>query len=248
MASALQISAQMKTIGIIGGSTDIATAEYYRVINNTVRARLGGYHTGKVIINSMDFATSEYFVRGNRWDEGGLHLRTMVQNLERAGADLIICVSNTWHRCSESFMVGAKVPFLHIADATAQAIRVKGLKRLALLGTQATMAGPYLRDIFTQKYGLEILVPTESEQREIDRVIFDELSKPVFLDESREFYLRAIDGLRERGAEGVILGCTEIPLLVKQEHRPHLPMFDTLVLHAEAAAIEATEGIEVMPN
>lgn len=247
-SSPVQISAQMKTIGIIGGSTDVATAEYYKVINNTVRKRLGGYHTGKTIINSMDLATSEYFVRSDKWDEGGVHIRGIVQSLERAGADFVICVSNTWHRAAESFMQGSKIPLLHITDPTAEAIKAKGLKRVALLGTKATMSGPYLRGIFTEQHGLEVLVPTEEEQHEIDRVIFDELSFPVFLDSSRDYYLKVIDNLRARGAEGVILGCTEIPLLVKQEHRPDLPLFDTLVLHAEAAAREATVGIESNPQ
>ncbi|ETN46779.1 uncharacterized protein HMPREF1541_00968 [Cyphellophora europaea CBS 101466] len=248
MASALQTSAQMKTIGVIGGSTHVATAEYYNVITKYINEHLGGYHTGKIIINSMDLAASEYFVRHDEWEQGGLHLRSIVSSLERAGADFIICVSNTWHRCAESFMSGANIPLLHIADATAQAIKAKSLKRVALLGTKATMSGPYLRDIFTHKHGLEILTPTPEEQQEIDRVIFDELSKPVFLEESRQYYLKVIDDLQHRGAEGVILGCTEIPLLVKQEHRPDLPLFDTLVLHGEAAAREAVAGIEVRPK
>ena len=244
MESAIEKSAKMKIIGIIGGSTHVATAEYYRVINNTIRSHLGGFHTGKIIINSMDLAMSEYFVKNERWEEGSQHLRTIVLSLERAGADFVICVSNTWHRCAESFMTGASIPLLHIADATAQAIKAKGLKRVALLGTQATMSGPYLRDLFTEKHGLEVLVPSEKEQVEIDRVIFDELSMPVFREESRQYYLEVVDGLRARGAEGIILGCTEIPLLVKQEHRPNLPLFDTLVLHAEAAAREAVAEID----
>lgn len=241
--AAIKTSAQIKTIGIIGGSTHVATAVYYNVINDAVRRRLGSYHTGKIIINSMDLATSEYFVNNGLWEEGGQHLRAIVQSLERAGADFIICVSNTWHRCMDAFMEGSKLPFLHIADATGEALKAQGLKKVGLLGTRPTMSGPYLREIFTEEHGLEILVPTEEEQAEINRVIFDELSSAVFLEASRQYYLGVIDRLQSRGAEGVILGCTEIPLLVKQEHRPKLPLFDTLVLHAEAAAQKSTAGI-----
>lgn len=236
----------MKTIGIIGGSTDVATAEYYKIINSSIKRRLGGYHTGKIIINSMDVATSVYFVKQGLWEEGGLHIRNMVSSLERAGADFVICVSNTWHRCAESFMLGAKIPLLHIADVTAGAVKAMGLKRVALLGTYPTMSTPFLRNMLTDKHGLEVLVPTEAEQREIDRVIFEELTYFVFKDESRQYYLDVVDSLRARGAEGVVLGCTEISLLVKQEHRPDLPLIDTLVLHAEAAAQEAVAGMDNM--
>ena len=244
MSNELQTSARMKTIGIIGGSTDVATEVYYHVINETVGKILGGYHTGKIIINSMDLATSVYFVKGERWEEGGDHLRGMAQSLERAGADFILCVSNTWHRCAEAFMLGITIPLLHICDPTAMAIKAKGLKRLALLGTKATMSGPYLRDVFVHSHGFEILVPTEKQQDFIDEVIFKELSKPIFLEKSRLGYLEVVDDLKARGAEGIILGCTEIPLLIKQTHRPDLPFFDTLVLHAEAAARLATEDIQ----
>lgn len=141
-------------------------------------------------------------------------------------------------------MSGSTIPLLHIADATARAIKAEGLKRVALLVTQATVSGPHLRNIFTDNHGLEALVPTQQELYEIDRVIFDVLSQSVFHERSRQYYLNAIDDLQARGAEGAILGCTEIPLLIKQEHRPNLPLFDTLVLHAEAAAFEATAEID----
>jgi aspartate racemase len=250
----------MKTIGIIGGSTDIATAEYYRIINATVNSILGGKHTAKVLINSMDCAVSDYYVHHDLWDEGGQLLKGMVKTLEQGGAELIICVSNTWHRVSDVFMqgVGNGVRLLHIADVTARAVVEdaqqkssakgedlvggKGLK-IGLLGTKATMSGPYLRGFFKENYGFEVLVPSDEEQMEIDRVIFEELARAVFREEAREFYLKAVDGLIARGARAVVLGCTEIPLLVRLEERNGVKLFDTLRLHAEAAARLAVEGV-----
>jgi aspartate racemase len=228
----------MKTVGIIGGSTDVATVEYYKAINAQVREMLGGLHTGEIIINSMDVAKSAHYVHNNLWEEGGEYLRGKAQSLERAGADFIIVVSNTWHRASHIFMRDVSIPLLHIADPTAQAIKDKGLDMVALLGTKSTMGTPYLPEEFKAR-GVDVIVPAEEEQMFIDRVIFEELSYWNFTIESRTEYLRIIDRLVERGAQGVILGCTEIPFLVKQEDRPDIPMFDTLTLHAKAAAVKA---------
>lgn len=236
----------MKTIGLIGGSTDVATVEYYKLINANVRERLGGYHTGKIIINSMDVAASVYFVKGERWDEGGEHLREIVQSLDRAGADFIICCSNTWHRCAEGFMAGAKIPLLHICNPTGEAIKAQNLKRIALLGTKSTMSSPWIREFYAREHGIEIVVPNEEQQDLIDAVIFQELSYSLFLPKSRAAYLEIVDDLQGNGAEGVILGCTEIGLLIQQKDRPNLSFFDTLALHAEAAAKLATQ--DIMPN
>jgi aspartate racemase len=232
----------MKTIGIIGGSTDIATVEYYNLINKHVREELGGLHTGEIIINSMDLARSAHYVQNELWDEGAEYLHTKAQSLERAGADLIICVSNTWHRVSDKFMQGIDVPLLHIAEPTAGSINEQGLKRVALLGTKATMSSPYLPDLFAGQYGLDIVVPKEEDQNLIDKVIFQELSYAQFTEKSREAYLKIIDELTVRGAQGIILGCTEIRLLVSQSDRPDVPMFDTLRLHAKATAMKAVYG------
>lgn len=229
----------MKTIGIIGGSTDIATVEYYNLINKHVREELGGLHTGEIIINSMDLAKSAHYVHNELWDEGAEYLHGKAQSLARAGADFIICVSNTWHRVSDKFMAGIDVPLLHIAEPTAEAIKKQGLQKLALLGTKATMSSPYLPDLFANRYGLDMIVPNEEDQQLIDDVIFQELSFAQFNDKSREAYLRIVDELASRGAQGVILGCTEIGLLISQSDRPSIPMLDTLRLHAKAAAIKA---------
>lgn len=229
----------MKTVGIIGGSTDLATAEYYKLINAGVREQLGGLHTGEIIINSMDLARSAHYVHNELWDEGGAYLHTKAQSLERAGADFLLVVSNTWHRAAPIFMRDVKIPLLHIADPTAEAIHAQGLKKVILLGTRATMGTPYLIEQFRDR-GVEVVVPTGEEQQYIDDVIFKEISFWKFTEEAKEGYLKIIDRLvAEEGAQGVILGCTEIPLLIKQEHRPEVPMFDTLTLHARAAALRA---------
>ena len=229
----------MKTVGIIGGSTDLATVEYYKLINATVREQLGGLHTGEIIINSMDLARSDHYVHKELWDEGGAYLHGKAQSLERAGADFIIVVSNTWHRAEGIFMKGVGIPLLHIADPTAAAIKEKGLQTVALLGTKATMGTPYLPDVYKTRFGIDVVVPDDDDQQFIDDVIFKELSFWKFEDASRDRYLTIIDKLVGNGAQGVILGCTEIPLLVKQADRPKVPMFDTLTLHARAAALKA---------
>jgi aspartate racemase len=243
-ANTLEDTQKMKTIGIIGGSTDIATVEYYNLINKHVREELGGLHTAEIIINSMDLANSAHYVNNELWDEGAEYLAAKAQSLARAGADFIICVSNTWHRVSDRFMAGIAdtVPLLHIAEPTAEAIKSRGFKKVALLGTKATMSSPYLPDLFLKEYGIEIIVPEATEQELTDKVIFAELSYNQFTDESRNAYLEIIDNLASRGAEGVILGCTEIGLLVSQSDRPDIPMFDTLRLHAKAAAMKAVHG------
>jgi aspartate racemase len=232
----------MKTVGIIGGSTDIATVEYYNLINKHVREELGGLHTGEIVINSMDLALSAHYVHNGLWDKGAEYLHGKAQSLSRAGADFIICVSNTWHRVSEKFMAGINVPLLHIVEPTAKAIKEQSLQKIALLGTKATMSSTYLAGLFASQHGLDIVVPKEEDQNLIDDVIFQELSFARFTDKSREAYLGIIDELIAGGAQGVILGCTEIGLLVSQTDRPNIPMFDTLRLHAKAAAMKAVHG------
>jgi aspartate racemase len=228
-------SSPMKTIGVLGGMSNQATAEYYRLINEAVNARLGGWNTAEVIINSVNFGTIERFVRTESWDEAGQYLAVKAQGLERAGADLLICVSNTLHRVSDTFTASLKIPFLHIAKPTGEAIQAAGLTRVGLLGTKPVMSAPYLREYYTRRFNCEVLVPGEDEQLVVDRIIFDELVRRDLRPKSRETYLGVIDQLRDRGAQGVILGCTEIFLLVSQADRPGFPMFDTTALHVACA-------------
>jgi aspartate racemase len=232
----------MRTIGILGGSTDLATTEYYTLINAHVRSLLGGLHTGEIIVNSMDLALSAHYVTNNLWDEGVEYLHPKVKALERAGVDFVICVSNTWHCVSERWMGGVGVPLLHIGTPTGEAIREKRLKRVGLLGTKATMEGGYLKEWFEENYGLEIVVPRAEQRGFIDDVDFKEISYKKFTEESKRGYLEIVDELVAEGAEGVILGCTEIGLLIEQGDRPGVPMFDTMRLHARAAAERAVHG------
>ena len=226
----------IKVIGVLGGSSDQATAEYYRLLNEAVRARLGGWNTAEVIINSMNFAVAESWVRNGRWEDAGADLAARAAALERAGAEILICCSNTLHKVADVFTAGLRIPFLHIVDPTAEAIRAAGLRRVALLGTRAAMAADsHLSRRYRERFGIEVMVPDGGDQEMVDRVIFDELCNGRFRPESRAAYLEVMERHRGQGAEGVILGCTEIPLLVTQEHRPGFPMFNTTALHAEAA-------------
>jgi aspartate racemase len=190
----------------------------------------------------MDFAQSARFVNGGLWEEGGTYLNRKTLSLERASADFILCVSNNWHKAAEAFMKDVHVPPLYIVDPTANAILNHGLTKVGLLGTKATMSGKFLVEEYTQWFGIEILLPSDKEQDIVDHIIFAELTKANFTESSRRIYLDVIDSLRARGAEGIILSCTEIPLLVSQVDRPNLPMFDTLKLHAEAAVSMALDA------
>ena len=225
---------RLRVIGILGGSSDQATADYYRRLNDAVRDRLGGWNTAELIINSLNFALAERWVRNGQWDEAATSLGARAKALEAAGAEILICVSNTLHRVADAFTSGLGIPFVHIVDPTAEAIRAAGLRRVALLGTKPVMATDYLKRRYAERFGIEILVPDSSQQDEVDRIIFDELCRGRFMPESKALYLAIVDQLRGRGAEGVILGCTEIPLLISQHDRPEIPMFDTAALHVNA--------------
>jgi aspartate racemase len=227
----------MKRIGILGGSSDQATADYYRRLNRAVNDRLGGWNTAELLINSMNFALAERWVRQGEWEVAARDLTERARALEAAGAELLLCVSNTLHRLADQFTAQLRIPFLHIVDPTAQAIRAAGLTRIGLLGTKPVMATDFIQRRYRERFGLTILVPQPPAQDLVDRIIFDELCRGEFRPESKERYLEIVDRLERDGAEGVILGCTEIPLLIGQTDRPHLPMFDTAGLHV-AAAVE----------
>jgi aspartate racemase len=229
----------VKRIGILGGSSDQATADYYRRLNNAVNDRLGGWNTAEVLVSSMNFALAERWVRTGDWDAAGRYLTERARALEVAGADLLLCVSNTLHTVAATFTAGLRIPFLHIVDPTAAAIRAAGLARVGLLGTKPVMATDVLRGRYRDEFGIETLVPSLPEQDLVDRIIFNELCRGLFLPEAKAQYLAIVDGLVRAGAEGVILGCTEIPLLIGQPDRPQLPLFDTAGLHVAAAVDRA---------
>lgn len=225
----------LKRIGILGGSSDQATADYYARLNRAVNVREGGRNTAELLISSMNFAFSAKCVLEDRWDEMGEYLAVRAKALQGAGAELIICVSNTLHKTAPTFTAGLEIPFLHIVDPTARAIHRQGLKRVALLGTRPVMAGNHITSRYEDLFGIEMIVPDEEGQRIVDTIIFEELCAGIFTAKSKARYLEVIADLERRGAQGVILGCTEIPLLVNQADRPEFPMFDTTGLHVEEA-------------
>lgn len=239
---------KQKTIGLLGGCSNVATGEYYKLLNAKVNERLGDWEIAETLIRGMNFGNVEAFVRSGDWSGLSGYMERGVDALITAGAEVILCVSNTLHKPLESIMAGRQIPFIHIADPTGEAIRAKGLWRVALLGTQPVMQMTYLRDRYQSKFGLDIVVPNPSEQQEIDRIIFDELVKSQISESSRDFYLKIVDRLAsEEEAEGVILGCTEIFLLLRQHDRPAFPMFDTTQLHCDAAVDFALQGTRTTP-
>lgn len=225
-----------KTIGILGGSSNVATAEYYRFLNDGVNARLGRWEIAETLIAGMNFGNIEHYLRTDNWTDLSAYMKAKLDGLIAGGADMILCVSNTLHMPLEPLMKDASVPLIHIADPTAAAIKGAGLSRVALFGTRPVMQLDYLKDRYRDRFGIDAVSPTEAEQEEIDRIIFDELVKDRISDRSRRRYLEIADRMRrEEGAEGLILGCTEIFLLIDQPDMPDFPMFNTARLHCDAA-------------
>ena len=231
----------MKTIGLIGGMSWTSTLEYYRLLNELMAQRTGGSHFAKVILYSLDFGEVERIQHEGRWDEAAKLLTEAAEALKTAGADFLLICSNTMHIVADAVQKGTGLPLLHIADVTGDAIRRSGLKRVGLLGTKFVMESGFYRERLEGKFGLKVLVPDEEDRDVVHRVIYDELCKGVVAEESRIAYLEIVRRLMGRGAEGIILGCTEITLLLRPEDSP-VPVFDTTRLHAEAAVRMALEG------
>ena len=224
----------MKTIGMIGGMSWESTLEYYRIVNQEVKARLGGLHSAKCLLYSVDFEEIERLQHADQWTAAGEVLARAAQGLERGGADFILICTNTMHKVAAAVAAGVAIPLLHLADATAEEITKKGLKKIALLGTRFTMGEDFYKGRLVALYGLEVLIPNEQEMDVIHRVIYEELCLGNINSDSRQKYLDVIGRLKDEGAEGVILGCTEIGLLVKQKDTD-IPLFDTTAIHARAA-------------
>jgi len=229
----------MRTIGLIGGMSWESTVPYYRVINETVRDRLGGLHSARIILYSVDFHDIEHLQRADDWPEAGRRLAQAARSLELAGADCIVLCTNTMHRVAPAIEEAVAIPFLHIADPTAEEIRRTGLMRVGLLGTRFTMEQEFYRQRLQDLHGIAVLVPDDADREIVHRAIYDELCVGKILDASRGHYRRIINRLVERGAQAVILGCTEISMLVGTEDSP-VPVFDTTRLHARKAAEWAT--------
>ncbi|WP_237479516.1 aspartate/glutamate racemase family protein [Lichenibacterium dinghuense] len=224
-----------KTIGVLGGMSDAATADYYRLINARLNAHHGGWDNAEVIVVSVNFGNIQHFVRNGLWDEARAYLAEKVDRLEGARVDVVVCATNTMHRVVAPIMAERSTPFIHIVDPTGAAIRAAGLRRVALLGTAPTMCSAEMARRYAEKFGVEVMAPAEADIAAVDRIIFDELVRSDIRPSSRAEYLRVIDALRAAGAEGVILGCTEICLLIGQGDLPGFPVFDTTALHVEAA-------------
>ncbi len=224
----------MKTIGLLGGMSWESTVPYYQQINQLVRERLGGLHSAKIVLHSVDFHEIAQLQRAGNWDEAEAILSRAAQGLVAAGAELLIICTNTMHKLATQIEAAAAIPLLHIAIPTAEAIQQAGLRKVGLLGTQFTMEQPFYRELLQTHYGLEVLIPTAVERAEVHRVIFEELCVGVVRDDSRQRYQQIMANLVARGAEGIILGCTEIAMLVSPEAAAVL-LFDTTSLHARGA-------------
>jgi aspartate racemase len=224
----------MKTIGLIGGMSWESSIEYYRIINQTVSERLGGVHSAKSLMYFFDFAAIEALQREGNWDQMTQEMINAAQTLEQGGADLLLICTNTMHRMAEEVQAAMNIPLLHIADAAAQAIKAQNIHTIGLLGTRFTMEGNFYRLRLQEKHGLKVLIPSETDRETVHRVIYDELVKGQLRDSSRETFIKIIESLKAQGAQGVILGCTEIPLLVKSSN-VDIPLFDTMTIHAQAA-------------
>jgi aspartate racemase len=224
----------MKTIGLIGGMSWESSIEYYRIINQLVREKLGGVHSAKCVMVSVDFAEIERLQHQGKWVETGEILVESAQRLEKSGADFIVLCTNTMHKVAGDIQAHVHIPLLHIADATAQRVIDSGIRKVALLGTRFTMEEDFYKGRLLQQYALEVLIPNIEEREIIHNVIYNELVVGKIQPQSREQYLKIIMRMVGEGAQGIILGCTEIGLLVKQSDCP-VPVFDTTRIHAEAA-------------
>ena len=224
----------MKTIGMIGGMSWESSIEYYRIINELVKARLGDLHSADCLMYSVDFAEIEVLQQAGDWYQLTQDMISAAQRLARGGAECLVICTNTMHKMANEIQSSIQIPLLHIADAAGSAIQAKGLTTVGLLGTRFTMEGDFYRGRLAEKFGLQVLIPEESGRGTVHGVIYDELVKGKIRQESRQAFLSIIEELRRRGAQGIILGCTEIPLLVKQAD-VSIPIFDTTQLHAEAA-------------
>lgn len=225
----------MKTIGLIGGMSWESTVTYYQIINETVSRELGGLHSAKILMYSVDFAEIEECQSNGDWAKSAEILGTAALNLQKAGADFIVICTNTMHKVVPEISERIDIPIMHIANATADALISAGVKTTALFGTKYTMRQDFCKDRLTAR-GIKILTPHDSDVEIVNNVIYDELCRGIISPSSRDKYVRIIDGLKQRGAEGVILGCTEIGLLINEDCSP-LPVFDTTLIHAEKAAL-----------
>lgn len=224
----------MKTIGLLGGMSWESTTHYYRMLNQGINARLGGLHSAQIVLVSVDFQPLETLMRHGAWTELGERLADAAQKIEKAGADCLLICTNTMHKVAEIVTQAVDIPLLHIADATAERIKSENLHTIGLLGTEITMEEAFYRGRLIEKHGLEVIIPAPVDRKKVHAIIFDELCRGKISDDSRKTYLRIIESMGNQGAEAVIEGCTEIGMLVSQDHTT-VPLFDTTALHVQQA-------------
>ena len=229
----------MKTIGLIGGMSWESSIEYYRIINEATKIKLGGLHSAKSVMYSVDFAEIEALQHQGDWQAAADVMIAAAQSLERAGADFIVLCTNTMHKLADEIQANTQIPFLHIADATAYKIQSVGIRKTGLLGTRFTMEQDFYKGRLAHKHGLYVIVPDEDERETVHQVIYEELCLGIVNPESRKQYISIMNRLVESGAEGIILGCTEIELLVNAGD-VSVSLFPTTRIHAEAAVEKAT--------
>lgn len=225
----------MKTLGLIGGMSWESTIPYYRQINEAIKARLGGLHSARIVLYSIDFHEVERLQHAGKWQQAGDLLADAAQRLEQAGAHALVLCTNTMHKVAQQIEAKTAIPLLHIADPTAKAIKAAGLSRVGLLGTRFTMEQDFYKARLEHQHGLQVLIPNEADRAVVHQVIYDELCLGRIVEKSRDAYLDIIKRLFDNGAQAIILGCTEISLLVEPQH-VQVPLFDTTRLHALYAA------------
>lgn len=224
----------MKTIGLIGGMSWESSIVYYELINKKVRTILGGHHSCRNLMYTVDFDHVVKLQHEDKWEELDIIMADAARRLEAGGADIVVLCTNTMHLCSDAIKKAISIPFLHIAEATGMEIRNKSISKIALLGTRFTMEKDFYKKVLAEMFGIEVIIPNEADREIIHRIIYDELVQGQVKDESREAYKSIIKKLENQGAEGVILGCTEIPLLISNAD-VDIPTFDTTTIHAEKA-------------
>lgn len=230
---------EMKTIGLIGGMSWESTVTYYEIINRTIKEKLGGLHSGKLVLFSVDFQEIEECQAKGEWDKSAKILTEAAQSLEKAGADFIVICTNTMHKIAPDIQKNINIPILHIAEATADELDKKEIKKVALLGTKYTMEQDFYKNKLIDR-GIEVVIPDDEDRAEVNRVIYEELCLGKILPASKKRFLDIMDKLAKNGAQGVILGCTEIGLLVQQKDT-EISLFDTAAIHAESAALKSIE-------
>ncbi len=235
----------MKTIGLLGGMSWESSQSYYQALNRGVKEKLGGLHSAKIVLVSVDFAEIETLQHQGNWDKTADILTLAAKQVEAAGADFLLICTNTMHKVAPQIEQALSIPLLHIADATAEALLAENIRTVGLLGTQFTMSQDFYKGRLQSKYGLDVLVPNEQQQQVVHDIIYQELCLGKIKNVSRNQYLEIIHDLSNRGAEGIILGCTEIALLVKQADTPSL-LFDTTTIHAEKAVLDALADVELV--